>query len=315
VKRHDETFACMGTRVRLLIEDPDRDPTPAGAQARRYLEDAARRLTRFDSASELGTLNRSRDRRHPASPLLRTAVAAALWAAEATDGLVDPTLCDEVCRAGYARSRTGETPAPLTEALAAAPTRRHASAPPRLAQRWRAVTVTDTAIERPPGLALDTGGTTKGLLADAVAHTLQRAGFAHFVADCGGDMRIGGTAGEPRAVTVEHPLTREQHATLEIADGAVATSGLGKRIWRRPRGGYAHHLLDPATGEPAWTGLIAVTATAPTALEAEALAKSALLAGPTGARARLERHGGLIVHDDGSAEHITPHPTPISLAA
>jgi thiamine biosynthesis lipoprotein len=175
------------------------------------------------------------------------------------------------------------------------------------------VRVGDAAIARPAGVLIDTGGTTKGLLADAVAHAL--APFAHFVVDCGGDMRIGGAAGGPRAVVVEHPLTRDHHATLEVADGAVATSGLGKRVWGRPGGGYAHHLLDPATGEPAWTGLIAVTATAPTALEAEAIAKSALLTGPAGARELLAEHGGLIVHDDGTPEHIVPHPTPIQLAA
>jgi thiamine biosynthesis lipoprotein len=311
MNRHDQTFACMGTRVRLLIEDDSLDPAAAGAHGRRYLEDAARRLTRFDPASELSTLNRGPGRRHAASPLLRTAVSAALWAAGYTGGLVDPTLGDQICRAGYAHSRTGQTPAALTEALGAAPTR----APARPAQRWREVSVAGAAIERPPGLTLDTSGTTKGLLADAVAHTLEEAGFAHYVVDCGGDMRIGGSAREPRTVTVEHPLTREQHATLDIADGAVATSGIANRVWRRPDGGYAHHLLDPSTGEPAWTGLIAVTATAPTALEAEAIAKSALLTGPAGARVRLVEHGGLIVHDDGTAEHITPHPTPISLAA
>jgi thiamine biosynthesis lipoprotein len=311
VNRHDQTFACMGTQVRVLIEDPERDPAAAGAWARGYLEDAARRLTRFDAASELSALNRAPAGLQPASPLLRTAVAAALWAAEATGGLVDPTLGQDIVRAGYERSRAGQTPAPLGDALRVTPARSAARAHPD--QRWRRIRVTGTAIARPAGVSLDTGGTTKGLLADAVAHAL--APFAHFVVDCGGDMRVGGAAGEPRDVVVEHPLTREHHSTLRIADGAVATSGLGKRVWRRPDGAYAHHLLDPATGEPAWTGLIAVTATAPTALEAEAIAKSALLTGPAGARERLAEHGGLIVHDDGTPEHIAPHPTPIQLAA
>jgi thiamine biosynthesis lipoprotein len=173
--------------------------------------------------------------------------------------------------------------------------------------------VTDTAIGRPAGLVIDTGGTTKGLLADAVAHTL--APFAHFVVDCGGDMRVGGSAGAPRDVLVAHPLTGTPHATLAIADGAVATSGIGNRVWRRPDGRPAHHLLDPSTGEPAWTGLIAVTATAPTALEAETIAKAALLTGPAGARERLARHGGVLVHDDGTPEQIVPTPTPARVAA
>jgi thiamine biosynthesis lipoprotein len=302
VKRHEEVFACMGTQVRVLIEDPAEDPARGGAWARTYLHDAAARLTRFDPGSELSRLNAAPGVIHGASPLLCTAVAAALWAAEASGGLVDPTVLPALVRAGYARSRTGAPAVGLADALAAAP--RRAPAHPDLTGRWRAVNVISDAITRPPGIELDTGGTTKGLLADAVAHTL--APYGRFFVDCGGDIRIGGRYREPRQVAVEHPLTGETLGRLEIADGAVATSGLSRRVWRRPDGGWAHHLIDPASGEPAWTGLIAVTATAPTALEAETIAKSALLAGPDVARERLARHGGVLVHDDGRPEPIAP---------
>jgi hypothetical protein len=63
-------------------------------------------------------------------------------------------------------------------------------------------------------------------------------------------------------------------------------------------------VLDPATGAPAWTGLIGATALAPTALEAETLAKTALLAGPAAARRVLAAHGGIAFHADGRAEAI-----------
>jgi FAD:protein FMN transferase len=62
-------------------------------------------------------------------------------------------------------------------------------------------------------------------------------------------------------------------------------------------------VLDPATGLPAYTGIVQVSALAPTALEAEALAKAALLSGPRGAAGWL-RHGGLIVFDDGSQQLV-----------
>ena len=302
MNRHDETFPCMGTHVRVLIEDPAADPTPAGAWARRYVEASAARLTRFDPGSELSRLNAEAGVIHGASPLLRAAVSAALWAAEASDGLVDPTLLPDLARAGYAESRTGVAQAPLDAALATAP--RRASAAPEPTGRWRSVHVTPDAVTRPPGIAIDTGGTTKGLLADAVAHKLDR--FAGFVVDCGGDLRVGGTSGEPRTVFVEDPLTGHAGAQLRVAHGGVATSALTRRIWRRADGTAAHHLIDPATGEPAWTGLISVTATAPTALEAETIAKSALLSGAAGARERLARHGGVLVHDDGRTEPIAP---------
>jgi thiamine biosynthesis lipoprotein len=72
-----------------------------------------------------------------------------------------------------------------------------------------------------------------------------------------------------------------------------------------PRGALAHHLIDPATGAPAWTGLLTATALAPTALEAEALAKAALLSGPSAGALLLRAHrGGVLVHDDGTVEPI-----------
>ena len=51
---------------------------------------------------------------------------------------------------------------------------------------------------------------------------------------------------------------------------------------------------------------MSVTAIAPTALEAETLAKSALLRGPAGARALLAAAGGVLVHDDGDTELTGP---------
>ena len=42
-----------------------------------------------------------------------------------------------------------------------------------------------------------------------------------------------------------------------------------------------------------------MTALAPTALEAETLAKAALLSGPRAGAALLAEHGGVLVHDDG----------------
>ena len=93
--------------------------------------------------------------------------------------------------------------------------------------------------------------------------------------------------------------------TLHVREGGVATSGIDARLWVGPRGALAHHLIDPASGMPAWTGLIAVTALAPTALEADALAKAALLSGPKAGRRLLCRHqGGLLVHDDGAVERV-----------
>ena len=86
---------------------------------------------------------------------------------------------------------------------------------------------------------------------------------------------------------------------FELADAGVATSGIGRRSWSGAGGAPAHHLLDPATGLPAFTGVVQATAIAPTALTAEIRAKAALLSGPDGAAEWLP-DGGALVLDDGS---------------
>ena len=83
----------------------------------------------------------------------------------------------------------------------------------------------------------------------------------------------------------------------------MATSGIGRRSWLAADGAPAHHLLDPATGRPAYTGLLQVTALAPTALAAEVRAKAALLAGPDGVHGWLP-DGGVVVHEDGRHEVV-----------
>jgi thiamine biosynthesis lipoprotein len=310
---HDEldyTFHSMGSDIRFLIgprlAPSAPEPLAAADREKAFVLDFAYRLSRFIPESELSALNRDPRPEVPASPLLRAAVAAGLWAAQRSDGLLDPTLVRALERTGYCASLDGAEPASLAEALAGAPPR--AAALPDPASRWREVEIDDAAgvIRRPPGVMLDTGGTGKGLCADAVAHRL--GGFTRFVVDCGGDIAVGGVGAQlaPYEVEVEHPLTRRSVGTIRVARGGIATSGLNVRIWRDRDGGYAHHLLDPSTGRPAWTGLIGVTALAETALEAETLSKIALLSGPAGARRTLRDRGGVVIHDSGEVEAIGP---------
>jgi thiamine biosynthesis lipoprotein len=295
----------MGSEVRILIGPAvaagELPPARAAALLRDFLAAYEARLSRFRADSELCALNADPAAEVAASPLLRAAVRAGIRAAERTGGLVDPTLVSEIEAAGYATSRRAPE-LPLAEALSEAPSRRPAR--PAAAQRWRRFVVEGGTIRRPPGVRFDTGGTGKGLAADLAAARL--AGYARWAVDCGGDLRVGGVAPEPFEIEIEHPLTGERAHVLRLATGAVATSGLNVRVWRGPDGAPAHHLLDPATGEPAWTGLVGATALAPTALEAESLAKAALLSGPAEGRRRLARHGGLVVRDDGEVELCGP---------
>jgi thiamine biosynthesis lipoprotein len=297
---HEHAFDLLGSRVRVLIGPPVRAgtarPELAALELEAFLRAFHARLTRFEPTSELCALNADPGARRRVSPLLSLAVGAGLWAAELTGGLSDPTLTGALERAGYAHSRAGVEAASLAEALAAAPPRRPARA--RRPALWRQVRLDarERVVHRPPGVRIDTGGTGKGLAADLCASRL--GGYATFAVDAGGDVRIGGDELSARLVEIEHPLRDEPAHSFPVVLGAVATSGIAARLWR-DGSGFAHHLLDPSTGRPAWTGVIQATALAETALEAEALAKAALLSGPDRGAALLAPQGGVLVLDSG----------------
>jgi FAD:protein FMN transferase len=309
------TFDCFGSECSVLVAGAASTgraqaaaeaaavvaATAAVARAKQQLLAWHDQFSRFAPDSELTRLNADPRESVPVSPLMRRIVQAAIAAAQDTGGLVDPTLGAEIEQAGYDRHFEGSG-IPLERALALAPPR--APGRGRSGSAWRAVSVDrrTSTVTRPPGVRLDPGGIAKGVFADELSAGLRS--FGTFVIDCAGDLRLGGALGVRRPVHVASPFDGSVLHTFALSAAGVATSGIGRRSWMRD-GRPAHHLLDPATGAPAFTGVVQATALAPTATEAEALSKAALLSGPERADGWLP-HGGLIVLDDGSHRVIEP---------
>jgi thiamine biosynthesis lipoprotein len=295
---HRETFDCFGGTCTVLVSGADEAACAAAAStARRQLLEWHRRFTRFDADSELARVNDDPRTVVPVSPIMRRVLDTCIRAAEASGGLVDPTLADEIVAAGYGADLP-EAGLPLRVALARARAEPR-PASPSPAARWRSVSVSrrDGTVTRPPGVRIDGGGIAKGVFADELAVTLR--GHEAFVVDCCGDMRLGGAEDVVRDVQVASPFDESILHVFAVPDGGIATSGIGRRSWLDAAGRPAHHLLDPSTGRPAFTGIVQVTALAPTAAEAEMRSKAALLSGRDGARRWLP-HGGVVVLDDGS---------------
>jgi thiamine biosynthesis lipoprotein len=293
-----ETFPCFGGTVSVIVmgAGPAGSAASAAAAAKLAMLGWDSQFSRFDPDSELSRLNGDARVAVRVSPDMARFIEAALGAALASGGLVDPTLGGEIEAAGYAEHFDGE-PLALARALELAPARRPAS--PSSQARWREVHLDGTTVTRPPGVRLDSGGIVKGLFGDILAGAL--GGHESFAIDCAGDVRLGGRGGLERPIKVASPFADEILHLYSLREGAVATSGVGKRSWLDADGAPAHHLLDPASGRPAYTGIVQVSAIAPSGVEAEWRAKAALLSGPGGARAWLP-HGGLVVYDDARVE-------------
>jgi FAD:protein FMN transferase len=190
---------------------------------------------------------------------------------------------------------------PLTRAELA--TENRAPARPNAAAEWCSVRVDAEAgtVIRPPGVRIDGGGIAKGLLADLVGEEL--AATEAFAVECCGDIRLGGSSALKRRIRVDDPFGTGPLHEFETSAGAVATSGITRRSWGESGISLAHQILDPASGRPAFTGIVQATALAPTALEAEILAKSALLSGPEDAKGWLP-FGGVLVPVEGEPEVV-----------
>lgn len=302
------SFDCFGGTVSVAVFGPaSTRPEEAVARAEERLLAAHGQLSRFILDSDLNRLNRDPRTSVPAAPLLLKLAGAVREAGKLSGGLVDATLLREIEAAGYrdsmARCSGSGAPAPAAAASAA----------PSPERAWAKISVDAEAeaIERPPGVEIDSGGVAKGMLADEVAESLED--FSAYAVDCCGDIRIGGRAGRPRRIQVEHPFGDKPIHSLRVADGGIATSGITRHSWMGEDGVLAHHLIDPATGAPAFTGVVQATAFAPSAFLADVYAKWALLSGPETGLSRLP-HGGVLVLADGSVETV-PAQGPVASAA
>ena len=206
-------------------------------------------------------------------------VEAVADAAEQTGGLVDGTLLREIETAGYRRDLGRPLAAPARAAARPAPAPGAARAATRAGGASRS-TARRGVVRRPPGVALDSGGLAKGLFADVIAGALDvHTGVRGRVraATCASAAPPVSSGPSPsRARSTAASCTRSALAARRRRDERHRPPQLARRAATRP----AHHLLDPATGRAAFTGVVQATAIAPTALEAEIRAKAAVLERP-----------------------------------
>lgn len=131
-------------------------------------------------------------------------------------------------------------------------------------------------------LRIDLGGIGKGYIIDKIADGLINGGFKNFWFSAGGDIFISGKNGNDGwEIGVQNPKDLENDLTrLKMIDDvmAIATSGTTKRAGVK-QGFKWHHIIDPRTGLPAMSDILLVTVVAPSVLEADVFAKTALILG------------------------------------
>lgn len=290
----DTTFTVMGSTARVLVHG---GPDDLAAEARARLEDLETRWSRFRPDSELCRLNEVGDRPLVVSRETFDVVTLAITAWRATGGRFDPTVLDALTAAGYDRDF-----AAVADDPAAAPDEEPGPAPGCEAIELDRLV---PAIRLPAGVHLDLGGIGKGYAADLVAAELVAAGADGVCVNLGGDLTVAGQPLEGDGWQVDLDPMLAPGWSFRLARGSVATSTRLRRRWTRD-GATHHHLIDPGTGRPAWSGLAAVTVLAASAAWAEVLAKAAFVAGREDGIELLaaRRATGLFVRDDGEIEPL-----------
>ena len=150
-------------------------------------------------------------------------------------------------------------------------------------------------------MSVHLGGIGKGYAVDRGAAILRQRGFRDFMIQSGGDILVGGlNDGRPWRLGVQDPRgpADRTFAELDLSDAALSTSGDYERAFLKDGRRY-HHLLDPATGEPA-RGARSVTIVANRATVADGLSTGVFILGPKDGMALIERLPdieGVIVSD------------------
>jgi thiamine biosynthesis lipoprotein len=212
------------------------------------------RLTRFTADSEVSLFNASAGRWVEISAELESLLRESLRAFETSIGLVNVAVLPAMAAIGYTRPLAEGTP------IATEP------CPSPLPALTDLLRLRSGAARLAPGAGIDLGGIAKGWMADRLCGTLG----PNALANIGGDISAAGEGPDGGGWPVGL-----SSVTVLLRDRGAATSSVRRRSW----GGH-HHLIDPRTGLPARTGLEEVSVIAANGVEAEVVAKTALLVGP-----------------------------------
>ena len=236
------TFAAMASRHELHAWAPDR--AQADAAARAAIADVLRieaKYTRYRDTSVTSAINRNAGGDEVAIDAETVALLRYADRCHAlSEGRFD--LTSGVLRQAWDFKR--RPPRLPTDAEIAA-----------LLERvgWPRVEWDEHSIRLPrAGMELDFGGIGKEYAADRAAAILREHGIVHALVNLAGDVRVIGTRPDGRLwrVGIQHPREPASVvATVEVVDGAVATSGDYERYFEVDGRRYCH-LLDARTGRP-----------------------------------------------------------------
>jgi len=252
----------LGTTVQIILYAPTSDVAEKAAkEAFASFRAIQEMMSDYDSESELSLLCESRGWIRVSDDLFAVLRAAKHYST-ISDGAFDVTI-GPLSRLWRRSRRQQELP---REQLVEQEKQRVGN------HLWEIDEKTQSVRLLKEGMRFDLGAIAKGYAVDKAFDIIQKHGIVSQLVDAGGDFRVGA----PPPGTEGWRIAKD-HETVFLKDTAMATSG-GRFKFVEIDGVRYAHIVDPKTGL-GMTGLQTVHVTAPTAMEADALATAVILLG------------------------------------
>ena len=265
-EKHTTQIFAMDTVMDLTVYG---DHAQVLQQAPGLIAELEKNLSVTDPDSEIGILNSKKEAR--LSPETAALLSVSLELCEKTDGALDISVYPVVKAWGFT---TGSYRIPSPgERLGLA---EHVD--------YRAIEFSpaDATVRLKDQMEMDLGSVAKGWAGDRLLELFRQQGVTSALLNLGGNVQALGEKpdGSPFQIGLQDPRGQGYLGVLSIRNEAVITSGGYQRFFEGEDGEIYWHIMDPATGAPARSGLISATAVGPEGVTCDALSTALFIMGP-----------------------------------
>lgn len=241
-------------------------------------------FSRTKEGSDIRNINQAKGKPVTVDKETVALLQCALSYAEETDGTFDPTI-------GAASSLWNfntEPKGPVPEDKAIEEALSHIG--------YEKVNIEGTRVSlQDPNMQLDPGAIAKGYIADRMKDYLVSRGVNSALINLGGNVLAIGEKpdGSPFHVGIQTPFDSRGSVvrTVPVRGKSLVSSGNYERYFEAD-GILYHHILDPATGYPADSGVLGVTILAEHSVDADALSTICFLMGKDAGMELIEQTDG-----------------------
>ena len=247
--------------IQVIAMDTAMVLTAYGERSTRAVYDAEEEVRRLDAllsrtseSSEVGMLNSADGEIAPVGTEICGLIGTAGDYSRATDGAFDITIAPLVSAWGFTTDSYQVPPQAEIESLMEHVGMEHVH-----------LSGGDASLD--PGTMIDLGGIAKGYTADRIAEIFRDRQVPRGKIELGGNILVIGDKPDGTAwrVGIQDPKRPDEAdglvGVLNLTDAFAVTSGSYQRYFEQDGKTY-HHIIDPATGYPADSGLTSVTVVA-----------------------------------------------------